>query len=140
MRESAAIFCGPGNNGGDGLAVARHLSVRGWEVRIFLVTNATSSGGRRGGSARASAARSSCRSSTIGAEKELRVALEAAAECDVVVDALFGTGLARPLDGLFARVVEGINGLAVPCVAVDLPSGLAGERAAADRPARARRT
>jgi NAD(P)H-hydrate epimerase len=43
-----------------------------------------------------------------------------------VVDALFGTGLARPLEGLFARVVEGINGLPVPCVAVDLPSGLAG--------------
>ena len=53
------------------------------------------------------------------------MAMEAAADCDVVVDALFGTGLARPLEGLFARVVDGINELPVPCVAVDLPSGLA---------------
>src|SRR5438270_25905 len=36
--ESAAVFCGPGNNGGDGLAIARHLSVRGWEVKIFLAS------------------------------------------------------------------------------------------------------
>ncbi|MEO6195989.1 MAG: NAD(P)H-hydrate dehydratase [Thermoanaerobaculia bacterium] len=123
--ESAAIFCGPGNNGGDGLAVARHLSVRGWEVRIFLVTNGHELSGD------AAAQLEICRKIelpilTIAAEKELRVALEAAADCDVVVDALFGTGLARPLEGLFARVVEGINGLPVPCVAVDLPSGLAG--------------
>jgi ADP-dependent NAD(P)H-hydrate dehydratase / NAD(P)H-hydrate epimerase len=123
--ESAAIFCGPGNNGGDGLAVARHLSVRGWEVRIFLVTNSHEL------STDAAAQLAICRKIelpilTIAAEKELRVALEAAADCDVVVDALFGTGLARPLEGLFARVVDGINGLPVPCVAVDLPSGLAG--------------
>jgi hydroxyethylthiazole kinase-like uncharacterized protein yjeF len=123
--ESAAIFCGPGNNGGDGLAVARHLSVRGWEVRIFLVTNSHEL------STDAAAQLEICRKIElpilqIAAEKELRVALEAAADCDVVVDALFGTGLARPLEGLFARVVEAINGLPVPCVAVDLPSGLAG--------------
>jgi hydroxyethylthiazole kinase-like uncharacterized protein yjeF len=122
--ESAAIFCGPGNNGGDGLAAARHLSVRGWEVRIFLVT------GGHELSADAAAQLAICRKMElpileIAAEKELRVAVEAAADCDVVVDALFGTGLARPLEGLFARVVDGINGLPVPCVAVDLPSGLA---------------
>ncbi|HTG35152.1 MAG TPA: NAD(P)H-hydrate dehydratase [Thermoanaerobaculia bacterium] len=123
--ESAAIFCGPGNNGGDGLAVARHLSVRGWEVRIFLVTNSHEL------SADAAAQLEICRKIElpileIATEKELRVAIGAAADCDVVVDALFGTGLARPLEGLFARVVGCINGLPVPCVAVDLPSGLAG--------------
>jgi hydroxyethylthiazole kinase-like uncharacterized protein yjeF len=123
--ESAAIFCGPGNNGGDGLAVARHLSVRGWEVRIFLVTNGHDL------AEDAAAQLAICRKIElpileIAAEKELRVAVEAAADCDVVVDALFGTGLARPLEGLFARVVSCINELPVPCVAVDLPSGLAG--------------
>ncbi len=124
--RSAAVFCGPGNNGGDGLAVARHLFVRGWEARIFLVANSHPL------SADAAAQLAICRKAElqileIGGEKDLRVALEAAADCDVVIDALFGTGLSRPLDGLFARVVDGINGLPLPCVAVDLPSGLSAD-------------
>jgi NAD(P)H-hydrate epimerase len=126
--ESAAVFCGPGNNGGDGLAVARHLVVRGWETRIFLV-----SGGREL-SADAAVQLGICRRAElpvleISSGDALAAALEAAAECDVVVDALFGTGLARPLAGLFAQVVDAINSLAAPCVAVDLPSGLAGSQA-----------
>jgi ADP-dependent NAD(P)H-hydrate dehydratase / NAD(P)H-hydrate epimerase len=126
--ESAAVFCGPGNNGGDGLAIARHLAVRGWEVRVFLVT------GGRGLSADAEVQLGICRKAELpvlevaGADA-LSPALEAAAECDVVIDALFGTGLARPLEGLFAQAVEGINSLPAPCVAVDLPSGLAGSQA-----------
>lgn len=121
--ESVAIFCGPGNNGGDGLAVARHLFVRGWEVRVFLVT-----GGRKL-SEDAEVQLGICRKAEvpvleIAAEDRLGSSLEAAAECDVVVDALFGTGLARPLEGLFAQVVDAINELPAPCVAVDLPSGL----------------
>jgi hydroxyethylthiazole kinase-like uncharacterized protein yjeF len=123
--RSAAIFCGPGNNGGDGLAVARHLFVRGWEARIFLVTNGHEPAGD------AAVQLAICRKAElqileVASEKDLRVALEAAADCDLVIDALFGTGLSRPLDGLFARVVERINALPLPCVAVDLPSGLAG--------------
>jgi NAD(P)H-hydrate epimerase len=123
--RSAAIFCGPGNNGGDGLAVARHLFVRGWEARIFLVTNGHEPAGD------AAVQLAICRKAElqileVAGEKDLRVALEAAADCDLVIDALFGTGLSRPLDGLFARVVERINGLPLPRVAVDLPSGLAG--------------
>jgi hydroxyethylthiazole kinase-like uncharacterized protein yjeF len=126
--ESAAIFCGPGNNGGDGLAVARHLSVRGWEVRIFLVT-----GGRQL-SDDAATQLSICRKAElpvmdVASPADLAGAAEAAAECDLVVDALFGTGLTRPLEGLFADVVETINDLPIPCVAVDLPSGLSGSEA-----------
>jgi NAD(P)H-hydrate epimerase len=124
--SSAAIFCGPGNNGGDGLAVARHLSVRGWEARIFLVANSHPL------SADAAAQLAICRKAEIqileiAGEKDLRVAMEAAADCDVVIDALFGTGLSRPLEGLFARVVDGINELPLPCVAIDLPSGLSAD-------------
>jgi ADP-dependent NAD(P)H-hydrate dehydratase / NAD(P)H-hydrate epimerase len=126
--ESAAVFCGPGNNGGDGLAVARHLSVRGWEVRIFLVT------GGRDLSADAGVQLGICRKSELPIMEitnadVMDAAFDAAAECDLVVDALFGTGLDRPLNGLFALVVDAINALPSPCVAVDLPSGLSGSQA-----------
>src|SRR4051794_32415515 len=121
--DSVAIFCGPGNNGGDGLAIARHLAVRGFEVRIFLVT------GGRPMSGDAGVQLGICRRAElpileIDGREALPSALEAAAECDVVVDALFGTGLTRPLEGLFAETVQAINDLAAPVVAVDLPSGL----------------
>ncbi len=126
--ESVAVFCGPGNNGGDGLAVARHLVVRGWEVRVFLVT------GGRELSGDAAVQLDICRKAEVpilevASGDGLAAAVEAAAECDVVVDALFGTGLSRPLEGLFAQAVEAVNSLPAPCVAVDLPSGLAGSQA-----------
>ena len=118
-----AVFCGPGNNGGDGLAVARHLVVRGWRPSVWVVH-----GGRPlGGDAARQLA--ICRAlplevGEVGDEEELRAALAAARGSDLVVDALFGTGLARPLTGLFAAAVEGICALGAPVLAVDLPSGL----------------
>jgi NAD(P)H-hydrate epimerase len=126
--ESAAVFCGPGNNGGDGLAIARHLSVRGWEVAVFLATGGKELSGDAG------AQLAICRKmglsiSEITAEEDAWEALAEAADLDLTVDALFGTGLARPLSGLFELLVEGINDLPKPCVAVDLPSGLNGSRA-----------
>jgi NAD(P)H-hydrate epimerase len=124
--ESAVIFCGPGNNGGDGLAIARHLAVRGYEVRIFLMTDRALRGD-------AEVQLGICRRQglhiqDIESEEGLIEALEHASESDVIVDALFGTGLARPLDGLYAELVEELNDLDVPRVAVDLPSGLNGSR------------
>ncbi len=126
--ESAALFCGPGNNGGDGLAIARHLAVRGYDVRIFLVTD------RRPVRGDAEVQLGICRRQglammEVASEGDVIEALEAAREADVIVDALFGTGLTRPLEGLFAEVVEGLNDLPVPRVAVDLPSGLNGSQA-----------
>jgi NAD(P)H-hydrate epimerase len=126
--ESAAIFCGPGNNGGDGLAIARHLSVRGWTVEVFLAAGGMELSGDAG-TQLAICRKMGLSISEITAEEDVWEALAAAGDLDLIVDALFGTGLARPLSGLFELLVEGINDLAKPCVAVDLPSGLNGSRA-----------
>jgi hydroxyethylthiazole kinase-like uncharacterized protein yjeF len=123
--SSAAIFCGPGNNGGDGLALARQLAARGYEVEVFLLGASREPAGDFG------AQLGICRRlglplHEVADEEALGRALAAARELDLTVDALFGTGLGRPLAGLYAAAAQGINGLGRPCVAVDLPSGLAG--------------
>ncbi len=117
---AAAVFCGPGNNGGDGLAVARHLAARGYHVAAQLVT------GGRALSADAAVQRRACERGGVLVRElpsEEEVA-RAAAGAEIVVDALFGTGLRRPLKGLFASAVEALNRAAAPRLAVDLPSGL----------------
>jgi len=129
--ESAAIFCGPGNNGGDGLAVARQLATRGYAVEVFLAD-----GGRplEGDAALQLAV---CRRLELSIHQlppdagpqALAAALAAAREHDLVIDALFGTGLARPLAGLFASLVAGLNEVPRPRIAVDIPSGLSGSHA-----------
>lgn len=123
--SSAAIFCGPGNNGGDGLALARHLTSRGYEVEIILMTG----GGSLTGDA--SVQMKICENlglpcRELDKEDSTLAAVEAASRLDLVVDALFGTGLSRPLAGGFAELVNAINALPIPCLAVDLPSGLNG--------------
>jgi len=132
--ESAAVFCGPGNNGGDGLAVARHLATRGYAVEVFLAD------GGRPLDGDAAVQLDICRRLALtiytlpkdgdaAAATAVAAALAAASRHDLVVDALFGTGLARPLGGLFARLVEGLNEVPRPRVAVDIPSGLSGSSA-----------
>jgi NAD(P)H-hydrate epimerase len=126
--SSAALFCGPGNNGGDGLAIARHLAVRGYEVRICLAAGGRELAGDAGTQL------AICRAMGLPVEEvaeggDLGPVFEAAGGCDLIVDALFGTGLGRALTGTFAALVEGMNELPRPRVAVDLPSGLDASRA-----------
>jgi len=110
-----AVLCGPGNNGGDGFVAARHLRDAGWPVRLGLLGevaalkgDAAIMAGRWEGSVeRASAA-----------------LLDGAA---LVVDALFGAGLARPLDGAVRDLVEEIGRRGLDCIAVDMPSGVDGD-------------
>jgi len=139
--ESAAIFCGPGNNGGDGLAVARQLATRGYAVEIFLAVGKAGRDGERQLLGDAGLQLAVCRrleltihelapeGDSATAEADLAAALTAAGRHDLVIDALFGTGLARPLSGWFARLVEGLNEVPRPRVAVDIPSGLSGSHA-----------
>jgi len=122
--ERVAIVCGPGNNGGDGLAVARQLCARGYQVAVGL---------ERGGrelSADCARQLAICRALDIECtELEPGEPFSAAAGADLLVDALFGTGLSKPLAGAAAARVEELAALGVPVVAVDLPSGLDADRA-----------
>lgn len=117
-RRPVAVLCGPGNNGGDGFAAARHLAAAGWPVRLALL------GSREGlvGDAARHAAR------WTGPVEALRP--EALEGCDLVIDALFGAGLARPLEGAALATVEAIGHRRLDCLAVDLPSGVSGESGA----------
>lgn len=125
--ETVAIFCGPGNNGGDGLALARHLDARGYELAVFLVTAGKE---LRGDAAvqQAICEQQGIELFPVAPDDDLEPVLAVAREADLVVDALFGTGLSRPLEGTFAELVEALNDLPVRRLAVDLPSGLNGTR------------
>jgi hydroxyethylthiazole kinase-like uncharacterized protein yjeF len=108
------LACGPGNNGGDGFVAARVLGDRGYPVRISLlgsrealIGDAAKAAGKWRGEVSAMSA-SSFR------------------EADVIVDALFGAGLSRDLEGKAKAAVEQVAASGLPVVAVDLPSGIDG--------------
>lgn len=103
------VLAGPGNNGGDGYVAARHLEQAGWDVAVAALAPPASP------DARAAAAR--------WRGPARRFAPEEAARADLVVDAVFGAGLSRPVDGLVADTLAAAGG---PVVAVDVPSGLDG--------------
>lgn len=124
---SAALYCGPGNNGGDGLAVARHLAIRGWAVEVFLFAPGALPSGDAGVQLDV-VRRMGLPIRLLGGPQDLSAALSAAGRCEVVVDALFGIGLSRPLEGLPAELVEGLSAATALRVAVDVPSGLMGGR------------
>jgi len=122
QTERAAIFCGIGANGGDGLAVARHLENRGVVPVVIVVGDRA----KYSGDAKKNLTiceRLNVPMLDVADGDSLAEALVRASDADVVVDALFGTGLNRAPAGIYAEVIRSMNELALPIVAVDLPSG-----------------
>ncbi|MHB8837211.1 MAG: NAD(P)H-hydrate dehydratase [Candidatus Methylomirabilia bacterium] len=121
-----ALFCGRGNNGGDGFVAARALRARGAQVRLILVGDP---GDLRPDARRAwDAARAAGVDFAICADTVALAATgELARAADLVVDALLGTGFAPPARGLAAAAISLINALGRPVLAVDIPSGLAAD-------------
>ena len=110
-----AIVCGPGNNGGDGFAAARHLANAGRAVRIHLAKPAAAC--REGSDAATNLA--------IASAMDLAIAVDADFQgAGLLVDAVFGTGLARAVEAPYRGLIEAINAASAPVVAVDMPSGL----------------
>src|SRR5262245_8593272 len=113
-----AVVAGPGNNGGDGFVVTRILAERGYRARVLLVGDLA----RLKGDAALAA-----QHWTGQTEPADPAALQPA---DVIVDALFGAGLDRPVGGAARAMIEAMNAAGVPVVAVDLPSGINGNSGA----------
>ena len=109
---ATAVLCGPGNNGGDGFVAARLLAERGFAVRLAGFDDYK-------GDAAAMA----------GKWKGSREALspKVVAGAALVVDGLFGAGLSRPLEGAAQGVVAALGEMKCPVVAIDIPSGVAGD-------------
>jgi ADP-dependent NAD(P)H-hydrate dehydratase / NAD(P)H-hydrate epimerase len=109
------VLCGPGNNGGDGFVVAVALTSAGWPVRVAMLGLRD----RLRGEAQFHAAQ------WAGAVEPLDPRVLDG--CELVVDALFGSGLSRPLGPEVAPTLAAVAQLGVPIVAVDVPSGLNGD-------------
>ena len=121
-----AIVCGKGNNGGDGFVAARTLQQRGFDVSVFVIASVNDVKGD---------ARTNLEILGRIGQPVVEVADETAWELhgveitghDLIVDALFGTGLRTPLSGFYETVVADINEAGVPIVAIDIPSGMSAD-------------
>ncbi|MBS28709.1 MAG: bifunctional ADP-dependent NAD(P)H-hydrate dehydratase/NAD(P)H-hydrate epimerase [Alphaproteobacteria bacterium] len=112
------VLCGPGNNGGDGFVAGRILAERGREVTMALL----GSRDKLSGDAAINARRWQGPVEAVFADL--------VGNADIVIDALFGAGLSRALDGVARETVDSMNAHAVPCLAVDVPSGVHGDSGA----------
>jgi NAD(P)H-hydrate epimerase len=120
------VLCGRGNNGGDGFVVARTLLQRGVDVAVFVIGAVADVRG----DARTNLeilGRIGLTVVEITSAQDWELHFTEVSECDVVVDAILGTGFRGRLSGLLESVVVDVNGLGVPIVALDLPTGLSAD-------------
>ena len=114
-KRQTTILCGPGNNGGDGFVIARLLFQKGWSIKVSLA-------GKRE-SLKGDAAKNAER----WRGEIIPIDDLVLGDTALVVDALFGAGLVREIEGSALKIIKEINKLGLPCVAVDIPSGVNGD-------------
>lgn len=121
------IACGPGNNGGDGGVVARHLDAWGFRVHVVWFTQPEQLHGDAAVQWTVLSKSAIDQTAWTGTNSEETDSSEldaVFAGADWIVDALFGTGLARPVEGRLRAVIEAMNCSGKPILSLDLPSGL----------------
>ena len=120
--KTITILCGKGNNGGDGLVVARLLHRRGAQIHVVLLTPITDLG-RDAATMYRRLVRVTGRTAIIRFQSADQVR-HLLASSDILIDALLGTGLSSVVTGTYREAIELINSAGKPVIAVDIPSGL----------------
>jgi NAD(P)H-hydrate epimerase len=120
--QSVCIFAGPGNNGGDALAIARMLLKTGFSVEVFLIHT-----GKLSADCESNKKRLVDAFPTALTELNDIFKIPSIINETIIVDGLFGSGLSRPLTGIFAEAVNWINKTDCTVISIDIPSGLQGE-------------
>ena len=126
-QKTIGVICGKGNNGGDGLVAARLLKKQKVSVVVVLTADLDALGSEAQNQYRKAKAAKVPVLILTGKDglKPVQAALEV---CDVLVDALLGTGLSRPVEGLIRDLIKSLNQLGKPILAVDVPSGLSADK------------
>jgi hydroxyethylthiazole kinase-like uncharacterized protein yjeF len=117
------VFCGGGNNGGDGLVVARKIHSSGGEVKVFLLDDEA----RFRGAARKNFEMVSRMPIEISRINSIDSVIPELLDCDAIVDAIFGTGLVRKVGGMYKDLIQLINESQITVFSVDIPSGINGD-------------
>ena len=115
--RSVKIFCGPGNNGGDGLAIGRMLIHSGYSVEVFTIRT----GQKVSDDFKENEKRLMAMDPGVIREIKLEKDIPFISVDELVVDAIFGSGLNRAVDGIGAKVIEEINGSRAFVVSIDIP-------------------
>lgn len=126
LASHVGVLCGRGNNGGDGFVIARTLIQRGVETSVFLLGSVADVRG----DARTNLevlGRIGLTVVEITNAQEWELHFSEISECELIVDAILGTGFQGQLSGLLETVVADVNGLGVPVVAIDLPTGISAD-------------
>ncbi len=117
------IVCGMGNNGGDGLAIARQLITMGYTVETHIIPFFSKA------SEDFSVNKRRLEETPKAVIKEIKeaddIAIDIRDENIVIIDAILGSGLSKPVEGKLAEVIQKVNSLNLPAIAIDIPSGLA---------------
>jgi len=108
------VLCGPGNNGGDGFVAARHLAAAGWPVKLALLGSRDKLKGE------------AAQAASLWTGSVAPFSTQCLDGAGLVIDAIFGAGLSRPLDGEALAMVQALKSRRIPVCAIDVPSGLDG--------------
>lgn len=113
------LFCGTGNNGGDGVTMAANWKADGLKVKVYIVGN-EEAGTNDFKNQLEKAKKLKCTINYIQSQTDF----PEMEKTDLIIDALFGSGLNRPLSGIFAETVEFLNNSAIKIISIDVPSGM----------------